>query len=253
MTCAPSRKTDQTSSGGDPVMGGARLDRATHVAGRFSVVKFFVRVGDPMSESWTTAQAAVILKEPLEHVKSALQREFVVHEIAKEPGPFGRRLSWADLVFLHALPEMKDRLAPQGRAEIYRSLQAVEWTKPGRAGRVHFAGDFHFDFGRHLAQVKAGVKGLQQLHKDVDASGKEPLIRGANIEAYRIAALMDGMSVEEILQDYPSLNARQVLAARAYADAHPKKGRPYPKVSARRSLRKTDAAAEGGGSSAAQP
>jgi uncharacterized protein (DUF433 family) len=191
-----------------------------------------------MPESWTPAQAAVILREPLEHVKSALHREFVVRKISKKRAPSGSRLSWADLVFLHALPEMKDRLAPQGRAEIYQSLQAVEWTKPHRAERVHFAGDFHFDFGRHLAAVKAGLKELQQLHKDVDASGKEPLIRGANTEVYRIAALMDGMSIEEILQAYPPLNARQVLAARAYADAHPKKGRPYPKVTAMSSARK---------------
>jgi len=46
-----------------------------------------------------------------------------------------------------------------------------------------------------------------------------------------------GMTVEMILADYPSLTERQVLAAKAFADAHPKPGRPYPKRTAKAALR----------------
>lgn len=193
-----------------------------------------------MSESWSTAQAAVILNEPLDRVKKALQREPIARKLSNKGGKFGRRLGWADLIFLHALPEMKDRITPQVRVEIYKGLLNVEWTKQSRAMRINFAQDYHFDFGRHLIEVKAGVKELEQLHKEIDASEKEPVVRGTQIEAYRIAALVDGMSVEEILQDYPSLTERQVLAAKAFADANPKKGRPYPKFTAKKSLREAD-------------
>jgi uncharacterized protein (DUF433 family) len=193
-----------------------------------------------MSESWSTAQAALILNEPLDRVKKAVQREPIARILSNKGGKFGRRLGWADLIFLHALPEMKDRITPQLRGEIYKGLLNVEWTKQSRPMRITFAQDYHFDFGRHLTEVKAGVKELEQLRKEIDTSEKEPVIHGTQIEAYRIAALVDGMSIEEILADYPSLNERQVLAAKAFADANPKKGRPYPKVTAKKSLSEAD-------------
>jgi uncharacterized protein (DUF433 family) len=36
----------------------------------------------------------------------------------------------------------------------------------------------------------------------IDRTGDEPVIKGTAINAYRIAALHDGMTVEEILRDY---------------------------------------------------
>jgi hypothetical protein len=45
------------------------------------------------------------------------------------------------------------------------------------------------------------------------------------------------MPINIILADYPSLTREQVLAAKAYADAHPKPGRPYPAITAKQALR----------------
>ncbi len=57
-------------------------------------------------------------------------------------------------------------------------------------------------------------------------------------EVYRIAALLEGgMPVDAVLADYPSLTFDQVVAAKAYADAHPKPGRPYPPITAKQALR----------------
>ena len=66
----------------------------------------------------------------------------------------------------------------------------------------------------------------------------EPVLRGTDIEVYRIAALLaGGMPVEDIETDYPSLSRDGIEAAKAYADAHPKPGRPYPRTTAKRALR----------------
>jgi len=67
----------------------------------------------------------------------------------------------------------------------------------------------------------------------------ELLVEGTDVEVYRIDALLDGgASVEEVLEDYPSLSRQQVDTARAYADAHPKTGRPdYPSTSVKQALR----------------
>ena len=69
----------------------------------------------------------------------------------------------------------------------------------------------------------------------------EALIKGTRIEAHRIAALLDGgMPIEEILADYPSLDEAQVSAAKAYADTHPKPGRPYPAMTDKAAMRSAD-------------
>jgi uncharacterized protein (DUF433 family) len=64
-----------------------------------------------------------------------------------------------------------------------------------------------------------------------------PVIKGTDIEAHRIAALLDGeLNLDQVLEDYPSLTKDQVLAARAYGASHPKPGRPYPSITAKRAM-----------------
>jgi uncharacterized protein (DUF433 family) len=65
----------------------------------------------------------------------------------------------------------------------------------------------------------------------------EPFLKGTEIEVYWIAALLDGgASIEQVLEDYPSLSRKEIEAARAYADAYPKAARPYPRTSVKRAL-----------------
>jgi uncharacterized protein (DUF433 family) len=70
----------------------------------------------------------------------------------------------------------------------------------------------------------------------IDQTGDEPVIKGTDINVYRIAALHAGMTVEEILRDYPTLSEQQVHAAKAYANSHPNAGRPYPKITAKKAM-----------------
>lgn len=51
-----------------------------------------------------------------------------------------------------------------------------------------------------------------------------------------IASLARGQTVEQILEDYPTLTNDQVRAAIDYAQAYPKPGRPYPERSLKRML-----------------
>ena len=88
------------------------------------------------------------------------------------------------------------------------------------------------------------MKELDKLTAQIDLSGKEPLIRGTQIEAHRIAALLEaGATVEDVIRDYPSLKEQQIVAARVYAEAHPKAGRPYPKQTAKAAMRAADLSA----------
>ena len=88
-------------------------------------------------------------------------------------------------------------------------------------------------------QPNTSTKKLAELHDKVEfRSDGEALLKGTGIEAHRIAALLDGgMTVDEVLADYPSLARDAVEAAGTYADAYPKAGRPYPRTTIKRALR----------------
>jgi hypothetical protein len=72
----------------------------------------------------------------------------------------------------------------------------------------------------------------------IDASADTAMIRGAGVEAHRIAALVEGgMPIAEVMRDYPGLTRAQVEAAVAYARAYPKQGHPFPGRSVKSVLR----------------
>ena len=83
------------------------------------------------------------------------------------------------------------------------------------------------------------AKELAQLAKKVEfREDGEAVLKGTRIEAHRIAALLaGGMSPEEVAEDYPSLSLEQIATAKAYAEAYPKSGRPYPTRTVKRTLK----------------
>jgi uncharacterized protein (DUF433 family) len=188
-----------------------------------------------MPREWTTAQAAFVLNEKLDAFKKWVERGPVRPRIVRVGGQRVRRFALGDLVFLFAERELKAELTPKGRAELYAAL--TKRPIKGAAPEVGF-GQFRFEFGRHLAAVESKLQELEALSNEIDTSGGEALIKGTRIEAFRIAALLDGgMTVDAVLRDYPSLSERQVLAAKAYAEINPKVGRPYPKITAKAAMR----------------
>jgi len=64
----------------------------------------------------------------------------------------------------------------------------------------------------------------------------EPYLRGTSISAYQIAALRKEMTVDEILQDYPTLKRDDIEAAASFAAIYPEPGRPYPAKTLKRGI-----------------
>jgi uncharacterized protein (DUF433 family) len=190
-----------------------------------------------MPEEWTVAQAAFVLNEPLDAFKKAVERGPVRPRVVRIGGLRIRKFDLGDLVFLHAQRELKSELTPKGRAELYEAFTKL--PHHGARSEVAF-GHFKFEFGRHLKEVESKVQELEKLSSEIDDSRGEALIKGTRVEAFRIAALLDGgMTVAAVLRDYPSLTEHQVLAAKAYAEINPKVGRPYPKTTAKAAMRKS--------------
>lgn len=194
-----------------------------------------------MSATWTMAQAAMIIGKPAQLLQKAVEHAPVKPALAQRGGRriyvFGMR----DLVFFHAWDDIKQDLKSNKQIELYEALK----SSPDQAemGFIE-VGHLKYDFGPYFVDVKEKIASIQKLYSLIDDSGAEPMISGTDINAHRIAALQDGMTRSEILQDYPTLNEQQVLAAKLYAEAHPKAGRPYPKMTAKRAMREARADAD---------
>jgi uncharacterized protein (DUF433 family) len=191
-----------------------------------------------MSKVVTTAQAAFVVGEPLDSFRKAVERSPVKLRVTKQGGRRVRQFRLADLVFLHAYSELKQELTPKSQAAFYHALTVI----PADALRHEVAfGKYKYNVQRHVQVVESKLKELQELASQIDSSGRDAVIKGTAIEAHRIAALLDGgMTVKDVLRDYPSLKEKQVLAAKAYAEANPKPGRPYPKLTAKAAMRAVD-------------
>lgn len=187
------------------------------------------------AREFTPAEAAFVLREPVRAVKKALDEGPVRARLVDRPGGRVRAIDEADLLYLLAVRALRDELTPKGRGEFYEALKGAgaEDMREVRFGRLSVAVD---DL---RAEVAERARALAELSDAVEfRSDGEPVLKGTGVEVHRVAALLDGgLTPEEVREDYPSLDPTDVAAARAYAGAHPKPGRPYPRTTAKRALK----------------
>jgi uncharacterized protein (DUF433 family) len=190
-----------------------------------------------MSETlrFTAAEAAFVLQEPVKNVKKALDDGPIRPILLQRAGSPIRAIDPSDLFYLYAVRTLREELTPKARGEFYAALKR-QWHT--RENEVQF-GRFRVAISDLREEVEQRTQCLSELSDKIEfGSEGEVLLKGTKTEVYRIAALLDGeMPINIILADYPSLTREQVLAAKAYADAHPKPGRPYPAITAKQALR----------------
>jgi uncharacterized protein (DUF433 family) len=183
---------------------------------------------------FTAAEAAFVLREPVRAVKKALDSGPVRPLLLRRAGYSVRAIGWSDLFYLYAVRALREELTPKARSEFYEALQQ---TPVEKGDEVRF-GRFRISVTDLIEEVDQRTTNLAELANKVQfRTDGEPLLKGTEIEVYRIAALLDGgLSLEEVLQDYPSLSRNGIETAKAYAEAYPKAGRPYPRTSVKRAL-----------------
>jgi uncharacterized protein (DUF433 family) len=184
---------------------------------------------------FTAAEAAFVLQEPIKSVKKALYEGPVLPVLLHRAGSPVRAIDASDLFYLYAVRTLRDELTPKARGEFYEALKRQWGTQ---ADEVQF-GRFRVAIRDLRNEVEQRTRLLTELADKVEfGRDGEAVLKATDIAVHRIAALLDGgMSVEAVMADYPSLTRDQVLAAKAYADAHPKPGRPYPPITAKQALR----------------
>jgi hypothetical protein len=141
-----------------------------------------------------------------------------------------RTLGPSELLYFSLGRDVSETLTPAGRRKLYDAIKTL--PKGADAVRV---GPFDVSLKAATARLIKRYRALKDLRTGIVEQGDdEPLLKGTDISVYRIAALAEGQGVEETLEDYPSLNPKQVERAVEYARAYPKKGRPYPEQSFKR-------------------
>lgn len=182
------------------------------------------------SVAYTAAQVAFVLREPIKTVKKSLDEGPVEARLIKKAGGTVRTVDRTGLLYLFVARSLRDELTPMARVQLYHAMK----DSPG-GHEVHF-GRLKVFIGDLVAEVRRREQELDDLEEKVEfREDGEPLLQGTDIEVYRIAALLGGdMTLEQILEDYPSLTAEEVATAKAYAEAYPKAGRPYPSITFKR-------------------
>jgi len=141
-----------------------------------------------------------------------------------------RKIGMPELLFLAVEGEVHEDLTPAGRKRLYAMIKA----QPANAKTVSM-GSLEVNVAKAGKVIADRFRKLRAVRSDVVArTGADPVMKGTEISVYRVAALAQGQTMEEIMEDYPSLSSRQIEHAIAYASAYPKPGRPYPARSLKR-------------------
>jgi uncharacterized protein (DUF433 family) len=182
-------------------------------------------------------QAAFVLDEPIDDVRRTVERKQVECRMISYGGRRVRAVDRKTLVFLSWAHEHQHDIKPALWRKLYDSLKTHD-DLPAYVA----SGGLRASLDDAAKRVELRLETLRGLEGRVEENRTgEIVLEGTTIEVHRIAALLaGGMSAAEVVEDYPSLSADQVAFARTYAAAHPKHGRPYPKLTAKAALRRTD-------------
>ena len=143
-----------------------------------------------------------------------------------------RMLDPQGLVYLALGRDVQESLTPLGRRKLFAAIaQSPKGTDQVSIGLVHVP------LKEARVRLLKRYRALRDVRTGIDErAGAEPVFRGTDVKVYQIAALAEGQGVGETLEDYPGLKRKQVVRALDYARAYPKKGRPYPARSLKRTI-----------------
>jgi uncharacterized protein (DUF433 family) len=202
-----------------------------------------------MPELFSASEAAAIAEVSLETIRTALEKKSVTPSHKQRAGKAIRhRFSAGDVLFVKLLAEFPFPLSKQDKQSLAQILahgnrQASRWSLQG-ADVVYRSGDmqvfleckpFRQKIDRNLAAFRWGKR---RIVSSPDVLGGEPVFRGTRIPLQHVASLFrKGISEQEIVEDFPSLSARDLAYARLFSRFGDKPGRPKKKLSIHRKQR----------------
>src|SRR5580658_8734063 len=116
--------------------------------------------GADMSDTWTIAEAAMIIEKPSQLLQKTVERAPVKPALARRGGRRVYVFEMRDLVFFCALDDMKDGITSHKQVELYKALKSI----PTQAviGSIDI-GSLRYDFKPYFRRVKRNIEATEKL------------------------------------------------------------------------------------------
>lgn len=173
--------------------------------------------------AYTPAEAAAVSGVAVKSVHNAIDKRIISRSNIHTGG---RSLTDDDLLRLKLWYGVGSLLTAERRKRLFDAIADDPAAETVRADEYLIVDVIRAR--EHLAARVDTLREAEATIRSVDGvAGGEPVFQGTRIPARAIASMRaQGASVEELLEDYPSLTARMLELAEIWAAAHPARGRP---------------------------
>ncbi len=172
---------------------------------------------------YTPAEAAAVSGVAVKTVHNAIDKRIISRGASRSGA---RALTDDDLLHLKLWYGVGSILSAERRKRLFEAIANDPAAKTVRADDYLIV-----DVARAREQLAARADALREaesaIHSVKGVMGGEPVFKGTRIPVRAIASMRgQGATVEELLEGYPSLNARMIEFAEIWTAAHPARGRP---------------------------
>ena len=199
-----------------------------------------------MAELFSVNEAAAIAEISPETIRTALEKKSVTPSHKQKAGKAVRhQFSAGDVLFVKVLIEFPFPLSKQDKQSLAQVLargnrRAARWSREG-ADLVYRSGKMQLlieckSFRQTVAKNLAAFRwGRRRVVSSPEVLGGEPVFRGTRIPLQHVASLFrKAIPEQEIREDFPALNERDLSYARLFSRLGEKPGRPRKRLTIQR-------------------
>jgi uncharacterized protein (DUF433 family) len=181
--------------------------------------------------SLTLNEAGYVVEQSCTAINRAVDKGIIKARLQRRGKSRLRQVGAPELRYLAIAGLVEKDLTPAARKKIYDAVRRL----PATEHRLDL-GVMELKLAEIDQRIAERLRQLAAIKAHVDESAPEPRLKEVGVPVHVIAGLARGESVEEIMEDYPSLRREQVVAAIEYAKVYPRTGRPLPQRSFKRML-----------------
>jgi uncharacterized protein (DUF433 family) len=182
--------------------------------------------------SLTLNEAGYVVGQSSTAINRAVDRGIIKAKLQRRGKSRLRKIGPPELRFLAIAREVEKDLTPAARRKVYEAMRRLPADT-----HLLSVGVMEFKLADIDQRIAERLRQLQEMQASVEERpDADPVIRGTDVSAYVIAALANGETVAEIIDDYPELTPAQIEAATEYAKVYPRPGRPLPTRSFKKML-----------------
>lgn len=177
----------------------------------------------------TPREAAFVTELSEKTINQAIDRNEIEPLPARRRDDAGRALGYPDLVYLRLRIKVGPLLSPEGKRRLREEI--TEAVREGPRPSTVDMGGVKVTVAYEIEVVEERLTELARARSfvvtDPRVRAGEPVVRGTRIEVQTLADLANqGVSREDLLEDFPSLTPESLDAALLYARTYPRRGRP---------------------------